>query len=85
MNIAKGFILLLVFGIIFGVVVFPTYIQMTNQPSWSHLETVAPGWLVAALKFMPAIAAIGIIYAIYKHFANKKDEPPRPDNFPDMR
>jgi hypothetical protein len=75
MHIAKGLIYLFILGLVFGMVVIPTYIMISGLDFWVSLAAVAPGWFVGMLKLMPGIAFFGLLYGVYKHFADKKDRP----------
>ena len=83
MNIARGLVYLLFVGLIFGMIVIPTYIVVSGLPFWTDLAAVAPAWFVGALKLMPGIALVGLIYGAYKHFADRNEKPE--NKWPDLQ
>jgi len=84
MNVVKGLVLLFVLFIFFGMVVVPTYMQMTNTTMWtSGGMLLMPGWMLAIFKLMPVIAIGGLLYGIYRHFAKHDDKPKQ--NWPNVQ
>jgi len=72
MNVMRGLVMLFVTIVMFGLIVVPTYISLTNTELWTSGGMAAmPGWMSGTWKLMPLIAIIGLIYGAYKYFANR--------------